>query len=224
MISLIIKILHEFGAWFWSKLGTRNRHISDLLVPILLVAIAAESVVLYRGYEKYKKIENTSKTLVNSLSNVGKTPTKVILSTKKGHVQALIATPSNMTAKNIKDRYTEDIAPVKKLGIRAKDVTGLEKIGTNTRDTIYIPMTRNSFGGLEAHYKDKFATINVLVDSTRNSLIDYSIRDSLVIIHFQKKHSFLFGLIKWRENKKVEVHSLNPKTTILGFEVVQKID
>ena len=223
-MSLIIKILHGFGVWFWSKLGSKERHISDLLVPVLLVAIAAESVALYRGYERNRKIENTSKTLANSLSNVGKAPEKAVLSTKKGSIQALVATPSGLTNKNIKDRYSEDIEPVKSIGVNAKDVTGIQKIITDTHDTIYTPMISNSFGGLEAHYKDNFATINVSVDSTRNSIIDYSIRDSLVIINFQKKHSILFGLIKWRESKKVEVHSLNPKTTISGFEVIHKIE
>jgi hypothetical protein len=224
MMSLIIKILHGFGVWFWSKLGSKERHISDLLVPVLLVAIAAESVALYRGYERNRKIENTSKTLANSLSNIGKAPEKAVLSTKKGSIQALVATPSGLTNKNIKDRYSEDIEPVKSIGVNAKDVTGIQKITTDTHDTIYTPMISNSFGGLEAHYKDNFATINVSVDSTRNSIIDYSIRDSLVIINFQKKHSILFGLIKWRESKKVEVHSLNPKTTISGFEVIHKIE
>lgn len=223
-MSLIIKILHGFGVWFWSKLGSKERHISDLLVPVLLVAIAAESVALYRGYERNRKIENTSKTLANSLSNIGKAPEKAVLSTKKGSIQALVATPSGLTNKNIKDRYSEDIKPIKSIGVNAKDVTGIQKITTDTRDTIYTPMISNSFGGLEAHYKDNFATINVSVDSTRNSIIDYSIRDSLVIINFQKKHSILFGLIKWRESKKVEVHSLNPKTTISGFEVIHKIE
>ena len=224
MMSLIIKILHGFGVWFWSKLGSKERHISDLLVPVLLVAIAAESVALYRGYERNRKIENTSKTLANSLSNIGKAPEKAVLSTKKGSIQALVATPSGLTNKNIKDRYSEDIEPVKSIGVNAKDVTGIQKITTDTHDTIYTPMISNSFGGLEAHYKDNFATINVSVDSTRNSIIDYSIRDSLVIINFQKKHSILFGLIKWRESKKFEVHSLNPKTTISGFEVIHKIE
>lgn len=223
-MSLIIKILHGFGVWFWSKLGSKERHISDLLVPVLLVAIAAESVALYRGYERNRKIENTSKTLANSLSNIGKAPEKAVLSTKKGSIQALVATPSGLTNKNIKDRYSEDIEPVKSIGVNAKDVTGIQKITTDTHDTIYTPMISNSFGVLEAHYKDNFATINVSVDSTRNSIIDYSIRDSLVIINFQKKHSILFGLIKWRESKKVEVHSLNPKTTISGFEVIHKIE
>lgn len=223
-MSLIIKILHGFGVWFWSKLGSKERHVSDLLVPVLLVAIAAESVALYRGYERNRKIENTSKTLANSLSNIGKAPEKAVLSTKKGSIQALVATPSGLTNKNIKDRYSEDIEPIKSIGVNAKDVTGIQKITTDTRDTIYTPMTRNSFGGLEAHYKDNFATINVSIDSTRNSIINYSIRDSLVIINFQKKHSILFGLIKWRESKKVEVHSLNPKTTISGFEVIHKIE
>lgn len=223
-MSLIIKILHGFGVWLWSKLGSKERHISDLLVPVLLVAIAAESVALYRGYERNRKIENTSKTLANSLSNIGKAPEKAVLSTKKGSIQALVATPSGLTNKNIKDRYSEDIEPVKSIGVNAKDVTGIQKITTDTHDTIYTPMISNSFGGLEAHYKDNFATINVSVDSTRNSIIDYSIRDSLVIINFQKKHSILFGLIKWRESKKVEVHSLNPKTTISGFEVIHKIE
>lgn len=223
-MSLIIKILHGFGVWFWSKLGSKERHISDLLVPVLFVAIAAESVALYRGYERNRKIENTSKTLANSLSNIGKAPEKAVLSTKKGSIQALVATPSDLTNKNIKDRYSEDIEPVKSIGVNAKDVTGIQKITTDTHDTIYTPMISNSFGGLEAHYKDNFATINVSIDSTRNSIINYSIRDSLVIINFQKKHSILFGLIKWRESKKVEVHSLNPKTTISGFEVIHKIE
>lgn len=223
-MSLIIKILRGFGVWFWSKLGTKDRHISDLLVPVLLVAIAAESVALFRGYERNRKVENTSKTLANSLSNIGKAPKRAVLSTKNGSIQALVTTPSDLTNKNIKERYSKEIEPVKSIGVNAKDVTGVQKIITIAHDTIYIPMISNSFGGLEAHYKDNFTTINVNIDSTRNSTIDYSIRDSLVIIDFQKKHSILFGLIKWRESKKVEVHSLNPKMRISEFEVIHKIE
>lgn len=220
VMSLIIKILQMLGAW----LGLKGRRLSDLLVPILIVAIAAESVALYRGYEKYKKEKSTSKVLANSLSNIGKPPERVSISTKNGTVEALVSTPINLTNRNIKDRYSEDISLVKSMGVKEKDISGIQKISSNTHDTIYIPMIKNAFGGLEAHYTDKFATINVSVDSTRNSIIDYSIRDSLVIIDFQKKHSILFGLIKWRESKRVEVHSLNPKTTITGFEVVHKIE
>lgn len=223
-MSLIIKILQKLGAWLWSKLGAKGRRFSDLLMPILLVAIAAESVVLYRSYEKYKKEESTSKVLANSLSNIGKSPERISLNTRNGTVEALVSTPINLTKRNIKDRYSEDIYPVKSMGVKERDILGIQKISTNTHDTIYVPMVENAFGGLEAHYTDKFATINIFVDSSRNSLIDYSICDSLVVIDYQKRRSILFGLIKWRESKRIEVHSLNPKTTITGFEVVRKIE
>lgn len=223
-MGLIIKILQKLGAWLWSKLGAKGRRFSDLLVPILLVAIAAESVVLYRSYEQYKKEESTSKVLANSLSNIGKSPERISLNTRNGTVEALVSTPINLTKRNIKDRYSEDISPVKSMGVKERDILGIQKISTNTHDTIYVPMVENAFGGLEAHYTDKFATINVFVDSSRNSLIDYSICDSLVVIDYQKRRSILFGLIKWRESKRIEVHSLNPKTTITGFEVVRKIE
>lgn len=224
MMKVIFKLLQTLGAWFWSKLGQKDRHISDLLVPVLLVAIAAESVALYRGYERSRKVESTSKALAKTVSSIGTVPEKVAVKTQNGTVEGRVAVPNRLTQRNIKDRFSNEIAPVRSIGVKAKDITGVEKVATDTHDTVQAKAEDNAFGGMEIHYADKFATINVEIDSVRESFIDYSIRDSLVIISFQKKHSLLFGLIKWRENKKVEVHSLNPKTTISGFEVVHKIE
>lgn len=221
---IIFSILREIGSKLWEKMGSKGRSFSDLLVPILLVAIATESVILYRGYERVKKMEESAKALTNTVSNIGRPAKNIEVKTKRGIVTAAVTEPLSLTKQNIKDRYSEDLAVSKSMGVKADDVNDISHLALVTIDTVTVPIIVNKFGGKDIHYTDDFATINVEIDSTKYANIDYSIKDSLVITSYQKKHKFLFGLIRWKEQKKTEVHSLNPKAKIIGLEIIEKLE
>ena len=118
-----------------------------------------------------------------------------------------------MTKKNIQVRYDDLLKSTK---IKPKDVQGMVSVGKVTADTVRVPVEVDSFGGLKTGYKDKFTTINVNISKDRSAAIDYAIWDSISVINEQKKHSILFGLIKWKETERTTVVSHNPKSKIVG--------
>lgn len=109
--------------------------------------------------------------------------------------------------------------------IRAKDTKHIVEVGGYIRDKIVeVPVFYDSFGGLRTEYKDQFTNISVEIDSAKLATIDYSVKDSLIVINTQKQHKLLFGLIKWKENLKTMVLSTNPKMKITAVTSVNKIE
>src|SRR5574344_494164 len=122
MMNLILNLLRKAGAWIWTKLGQNGSHVSDLLVPVLFVAIAAESVALFHGCNKYKEKEKTSEGLSNTISKVDEPAKRVTVKTGNGIVTGLVASPLIFTTKNIKDRMANDVVSAKIIGINPRDV------------------------------------------------------------------------------------------------------
>lgn len=114
---------------------------------------------------------------------------------------------------------------LKQINTKPKDVSSITEVGSATigHDTTICLV--DSFGGLKMNWKDNFIDIGVDIDSSRNAFIDYSIRDSLTIVSYQKKHSLLFGLIKWNSFEGCKVITHNPKSTpvtVVSYSNIKK--
>lgn len=126
------------------------------------------------------------------------------------------------TNKSLKAMYGDLL---KASNVKAGEVKYITKVETVTagRDTTVCFV--DSFGGLNAHWKDNYANIDVKIDSARNAMIDYSVRDSITIISYMKKHSILFGLIKWKSHEGCKVITHNPKATptvVVSYENIKR--
>ena len=126
-----------------------------------------------------------------------------------------------MTAENIQAKYNDLLAASK---MKPKDVNNVTSIGTEARDTVFVPVKVDSFGGLQTGYKDNFIDISVNISPEKLATIGYASRDSLSLIVNQKKHSILFGLIKWRSLEKTTIINHNPNATISSIETINVIE
>lgn len=127
----------------------------------------------------------------------------------------------NYSADNLKARYN---ALLKASKLKSKDVGAMTSMAvkTSSRDTVVALV--DTFGGFRAVLKDNFVKIDVAVRPDRKTIIDYEIRDSLSVINVQKRHSILFGLIKWKSLKSTRVVNHNPKARIVSLETINVIE
>lgn len=127
----------------------------------------------------------------------------------------------SMTKGNVERKYGELLAAA---AIKAKDADRLTDVALVAVDTIRIPVMVDSFGGVKASYSDAYAAISVSIGSDRMADIDYSIRDSIVVVNTQKRHSLFFGLIKWKETMRTTVMSKNPNSMIVGLRSINVME
>ncbi len=122
-----------------------------------------------------------------------------------------------VSKKNLEVMYGELLKASK---TKSKDVGSITGVNTviHTIDTVVCLV--DSFGGVNAQLHDQWADINVNIDRDRQAIIDYSFRDSLTIMTVQKKHSILFGLIKWKEHESTKVVSHNPNAEISSLQTI----
>lgn len=166
--------------------------------------------------EKYHRQADTLETTISDLNQEIK-QTKIRLNDSievyQAEVKNLFVTQSNLKAK-----YDKLLAESK---LKPKDVNSVTEIVSvvHSVDTVYAEV--DSFGGLQAHLNDPFVSIDVDVFPDRKTIIDYEVQDSLTVINVQKKHSWLFGLIKWTEHKSTRVISKNPKSNIVGLQTIE---
>lgn len=125
-----------------------------------------------------------------------------------------------MTKKNLEAKCSDLL---KKLSIKPKTVDKYVEVTSLIHDTAWVEAVADTFGGMSAKYKDDFADIGVYIDKKRNAKFDYSIRDSITVINARKKHSILFGLIKWKGKPKTTVINHNPNAKITEFEAIEVI-
>lgn len=126
-----------------------------------------------------------------------------------------------MTQNNLQSRYDKLLAASK---IKPRDVGNVTEVATIVHSVDTIIAEVDTFGGLSAKLDDKFVNIDVSVLPDRHTIIDYEIRDSLTLFNIQKKHSWLFGLIKWKESKSVRVINHNPKANIVNLQTIDIIE
>lgn len=188
-------------------MGTFKKQMVWYLLVIVVVLIC----LLHHEAKKALTYKSNASTLESTISNLNqqiKTTTIKLndsIALKQAEVENL-----EVTNKNLQALYGNLL---KASNTKAKDIQTLVNVGTVTTGQDTVVCLVDSFGGLKANWVDQFINIKVNIDSARVAAIDYSVKDSLTIINYEKKHSLLFGLIKWKSYEGCKVITHNPKAT-----------
>ena len=192
------------------------------LVALLLIGLSIATYHLYKERNAYKE---KAEGLEYTAAHIGNAPqTSTVVKTDKGDITVVTTEPMKATDKVVQARHEEDMKVAKGAGVRPKDVDEISHIEVSTRDSVTAPVKVEPFGGLSTHYEDDYARIDVRIDSMKTAAIDYEVRDSIVVMSTRKRHSILFGLIKWKGKAKVEVFSRNPKAVVQSVEVLECVE
>lgn len=196
--------------------------ITSKLAGVLILAFIA--LVWYsvettkKLHEAKQKSETLGTTITDMHQKIDRFEIQINDSTR---LHAATVKNLRMTAENIQAKYNDLLAASK---MKPKDVNNVTSIGTEARDTVFVPVEVDSFGGLQTGYKDNFIDISVNISPEKLATIGYASRDSLSLIVNQKKHSILFGLIKWRSLEKTTIINHNPNATIASIETINVIE
>ena len=166
--------------------------------------------------KKLSDIMENSLSLINQKAKVTVLQLEDSLKVKQAEVENL-----KVTNRNLSCLYGDLLKASK---TKPKDVKSIVSVGSMTMGRDTVKCLVDSFSGLMAHWQDRYINIKVNIDTMRNAVIDYAVRDSLTIISYQKKHSLLFGLIKWKSYEGCKVISHNPKSTpvsVISYENVK---
>lgn len=186
------------------------------------VVICLLCMALWSLNGQVEKYHQRSDTLENTISDMNQEMKLTQLrfndsiSVYQAEVKNLTFTKGNLEAKYNK--------LLKASQLKSKDVNSVTEIVTVTHDVDTVIAEVDTFGGIKAKLQDPFVSIDVEVQPDLNTLIDYEVRDSLTVVTVQKKHSWLFGLIKWKEHKATRVINHNPKASIVDLQTVDVIE
>lgn len=169
--------------------------------------------------QKYQKKADTLEATISDLHQEIKY-TQIQLSDSISVYQAEVKS-LNMTQKNLQAKYNKLLTASK---IKPKDVNNVTEVATVVRSIDTVIAVTDTFGGITAKLADPYIDIDVKVFPDFNTIIDYEVRDSLTLFNIQKKHSWLFGLIKWTEHKGIRVINHNPKATIVSLQTIDIIE
>ena len=203
---------------FKEILGTVSRRLSgvSLIVFAVLVWYAYDATIMLN---KAKKKSDALETTISDMNQ--KIERYEIQINDSTRLHAATVKNLRMTADNIQAKYYELLEASK---IKKKDVNNVTVIGTEVRDTVYVSTEVDSFGGMQTGYRDQFIDISVNINPERLATIAYASRDSLSLIVTQKKHSILFGLIKWKSLERTVVINHNPNATISSLQTIDVIE
>lgn len=181
----------------------------------IIIGLIATTLILIGLFgHKAKLAERNGKradALEATISNINKKAkiTEIKLSDSLLVKQAEIET-LNITKQNLQDKYG-NLLKASKIKPKQVNILTTTTIVTHSIDTVICEV--DSFCGIHANYFDDYASISVSIDKLRKAVFDYSFKDSLTIINYEKKHSLLFGLIKWKSYEGCKVITHNPKAT-----------
>lgn len=182
---------------------------------LLIVALC---LMLYAVNGKVKEYRHRADTLETTVSNLNQEvkQTKIRLYDSIELYQAQVRN-LDMTRKNLKARYDKLLAAS---NTKPKDVNSVAEVASVVHEIDTVIAEVDSFGGVRANLTDPFVNIDVTVFPDRKTIIEYIMRDSLTILNVQKKHSWLFGLIKWNEHKETKVINHNPKAKVVSLQTI----
>lgn len=189
------------------------------IICMLMLLCIGYSIKITSAYLQQKERATTLNQTINDLNQ--EIETYEVRLNDSIVVHAVRVADLNMTIDNI-EHYYKDL--LKANTIKPKDVSHVTTTETVTQGVEIVPVYVDTFGGMKASYIDPYTSIVVDIDSTRQAVIDYSIKDSLTIINYQKKRSILWGLIKWKKPSRTVVVSANPKTTIVNVTSVNNFE
>lgn len=177
--------------------------LAAIIIGFFGLFVHQSKIAIYNK-EKAKKLENTLSNETNTakISQLKLSDSLTVMQAQTEDLQ--------LTIKNLKARYSDLL---KASDIKPKYVDRIMRVETVTHSVDTVICQVDSFGGLSAGLHDGYADILVNIDSTRKATIDYTVKDSLTIINYTKKHSILFGLFKWNSYQGSKVITHNPKAT-----------
>ena len=188
----------------------------------LLIVIGILCYMLHKSHEQVVKYREEADMYENTISDLNQRikHTEIRMNDSITLYQAEVKS-LNYSADNLKAKYNKLL---KASQLKAKDVASMTNISTKIVERDTVVAIKDTFGGLKALFKDSFVKIDISVRPDRNAVIDYEIRDSLSVINVQKRHSILFGLIKWKSLKSTRVINHNPKAKIVGLETINVVE
>lgn len=188
--------------------------------PYLVIALLC--VALWESNSRAIQYHRLSNTFENTISDLNQQikHTQIRLNDSIALYQAEVKNLS-YSKNNLKAKYDKLLKASK---LKPKDVGSVTEIVTVVHEVDTVIAEADTFGGITARLHDPFVSIDVEVKSDLKTLIDYEVRDSLTVITVQKKHSWLFGLIKWKEHKSTRVINHNPKATIADLKTIDILE
>ncbi len=194
--------------------------------PNITVIFCAVIMVLFGLFTHQAKVAHENKQKADALEQTVSNETKKAEVSKLQLNDSLAVMQANVedlkvTLNNIKAKYSNLLA---KSNIKPKYVDRVTEIKTTIHDTDTVPVYVDKFGGLTAKLDDGYAKINVQIDTLKRATIDYTVDDSLTIINYTKRHSLLFGLIKWNSYSGTRVITHNPKATpvtVISYSMIK---
>lgn len=197
----------------------------DFLGPLVVLLLIGLSYSTYRLHKECRIYKEKATQLEVTAASVGQAPQETTtVKTDKGDITVVSTEPLKATKKVIEARHKKDMKVAQGAGVRPKDVDEISHIEVSTGDSVTAPVKEEPFGGLSTHFEDDYTRIDVLIDSAMTATIDYEMRDSIVVLSTRKRHSILFGLIKWKGKAKVEAFSKNPKAKVQSVEVLERLE
>ena len=193
-------------------------NFKDRFIPALLMlclAFAATTYYYKNGYDKQKKLAKGFEETITGLHQDIKRE-RIRLNDSILLYQAEVNTLA-FSKKNLEIKYNDLLKASK---TRPKDVNSITGVSTNTHSVDTVECLVDTFGGIKAYVRDQWAKIDVEINKERQAIIDYSFKDSLTIMTIQKKHSILFGLIKWKSHESTKVISHNPKAEVSELQTI----
>lgn len=191
----------------------------NVFICMLMLLCVGYAIKVTSAYIQYKERAMTLSHTINDLNQ--EIESYEVRLNDSTVVHAARVADLNMTIDNI-ETYYKNLLNAN--SIKPKDVNHVTTTETVTQSIETVPVYVDTFGGIKASYIDQYTSIMVDIDSTRQAVIDYAIRDSLTIINYQKKHSILWGLIKWKKPSRTVVVSANPKTKIVNVTSINSIE
>lgn len=188
----------------------------------LVVLIGILAGMLHRSHLEVMKYKEEANLFENTISDLNQKikETEVRMNDSITLYQAEVR-DLNYSADNLKAKY-DDL--LKATELKAKDVGSMTSVVSKVANRDTVVALKDTFGGLKAVLNDGFVRIDVSVMQDRKTIIDYEVHDSLTVINVQKRHSILFGLIKWKSWKSTRVINHNPKARIVGLETINVIE
>ena len=197
-----------------------KQNVKTVVTALVLVTIfSAFSAVCVKQLKHQRQKSNALEQTISDLNQEIK-QSRITLNDSISVYQAEVRN-LNFTKANLKAKY-DDLLKASK--IAPKDVNSFVGISTQVMRVDTVEALIDTFGGIKSQICDKFVKIDVEITPERKAIIDYWMKDSLSVIVTQKKHSILFGLIRWKSYESTKVINHNPTAVISGLESISIIE
>lgn len=192
--------------------------MKDRVIEVLLIVCVCLGAGMYAYMKAYQKQKEYAVSFEETITGL-QTDIKKERIRLNDSISLYMAEAKTLafSKKNLEAKYNDLLKASK---TRPKDVKSVAGVSTQAHKIDTVTCLVDTFGGIKAGVHDEWAKIDVEITKERRAIFDYSFRDSLTIMTVQKKHSILFGLIKWREHEGTKVVSHNPNAEISTLQTI----